>query len=112
MMWSGATNNIPSGFVLCDGTNNTPDLRNRFIVAAGENYNIGDTGGQASASLAHAHSFSGKTEKPSKTISGGSGGIIVAANTHTHDFSGNTSSAALSVNTLPPYYALAYIMKS
>lgn len=35
MMWSGAINNIPVGWALCDGTNGRPDLRERFIVGAG-----------------------------------------------------------------------------
>lgn len=34
-MWSGAASAIPSGWVLCNGQNNTPDLRSRFIVGAG-----------------------------------------------------------------------------
>lgn len=34
VMWSGSS--IPSGWALCDGTNGTPDLRDRFIVGAGE----------------------------------------------------------------------------
>ena len=34
IMWSGATNNIPSGWVLCDGNNSTPNLQDRFIVGA------------------------------------------------------------------------------
>ncbi|MCX5905264.1 MAG: hypothetical protein NTV89_17740, partial [Proteobacteria bacterium] len=32
MMWSGAINQIPAGWALCNGTNGTPDLRDRFIV--------------------------------------------------------------------------------
>ena len=35
LLWSGSTGSIPSGFVICDGTNSTPDLRDRFIVGAG-----------------------------------------------------------------------------
>ena len=34
-VWSGETTNIPTGWALCDGTNGTPDLRNRFIIGAG-----------------------------------------------------------------------------
>ena len=45
MMWSGAANAIPSGYVLCDGSNGTPDLRNRFVIGAGSNYAVGATGG-------------------------------------------------------------------
>ena len=45
MMWSGAANAIPSGYILCDGSNGTPDLRNRFVIGAGSNYAVGATGG-------------------------------------------------------------------
>ena len=45
MMWSGSANAIPSGYVLCDGSNGTPDLRNRFVIGAGSNYAVGATGG-------------------------------------------------------------------
>ena len=34
MLWSGSEASIPSGWVLCDGTNSTPDLRNKFVVGA------------------------------------------------------------------------------
>jgi microcystin-dependent protein len=51
IMWSGAINMIPSGWVLCDGTNGTPDLRDRFIVGAGRNYHVSDTGGTDSVVL-------------------------------------------------------------
>jgi hypothetical protein len=37
-MYNGLLNNIPVGWVICDGTNGTPDLRGRFIrmIDAGE----------------------------------------------------------------------------
>lgn len=50
-MWSGASTSIPTGWVLCNGTNNTPDLRDRFIVGAGSSYSVGATGGEASHTL-------------------------------------------------------------
>ena len=34
MLWSGSSATIPSGWLLCDGSNSTPDLRNRFVVGA------------------------------------------------------------------------------
>ena len=71
MMWSGAASAIPSGYVLCDGSNSTPDLRGRFVIAAqgdsGNTYDVGDTGGAASVTLStsnmpsHTHSFSATT---------------------------------------------------
>lgn len=51
LTWYGALGNIPSGFVICDGSNGTPDLRNRFVVGAGSDYTVGDTGGMASITL-------------------------------------------------------------
>lgn len=44
-MWSGATNAVPSGWALCDGNNGTPNLKDRFIVGAGQSYDVGNTGG-------------------------------------------------------------------
>lgn len=35
ILWSGSTSNIPKGWLLCDGTHGTPDLRERFILGAG-----------------------------------------------------------------------------
>ncbi|NET62429.1 MAG: hypothetical protein F6K47_41915 [Symploca sp. SIO2E6] len=35
MMWSGTVDNIPQGWVVCDGDNGTPDLRDRFLLGAG-----------------------------------------------------------------------------
>lgn len=53
VMWSGAE--VPVNWQLCDGTNSTPDLRNRFIVGAGDAYAIADTGGADANDLSHTH---------------------------------------------------------
>lgn len=66
-MWSGAINAVPSGWRLCDGTNSTPDLRDRFIVGAGSTYAIGNTGGANTVTLnesqipGHTHVISATT---------------------------------------------------
>ena len=79
-MWSGASDAIPSGWWLCDGQNGTPDLRNRFIVGAGSNYVVGNTGGSDTVTLnanqipSHTHGFS---------LSAASSG----SHTHGHTFS-------------------------
>ena len=49
LLWSGSTGSIPSGFVLCNGSNSTPDLRDRFVVGAGNSYAVGNTGGNNTA---------------------------------------------------------------
>lgn len=59
--WSGQINTIPTGWQLCDGTNGTPDLRDKFLVGAGSTYSIGNTGGSNTVALtapqlpAHTH---------------------------------------------------------
>ena len=60
-MWSGSIGSIPSGWYLCDGSNGTPNLTDRFIVGAGSSYAVNGTGGATSVTLttnnlpAHTH---------------------------------------------------------
>jgi microcystin-dependent protein len=81
LLWSGSIASIPSGWVLCNGSNSTPDLRDRFVVGAGTTYAVNATGGANTVTLdatmipAHTHTF---------TTGGQSAG-------HTHTFSGTTS---------------------
>ena len=83
MMYTGST--APSGWAICNGSNGTPDLRDRFIVGAGSAYSVNNTGGANSVTLtesqipSHNHTFSGSTSH-SHTI-----------NNHTHSFSGSGS---------------------
>ena len=51
-MWSGST--IPTNWAVCDGTNNTPNLKDRFIVGAGQSYALGATGGASTVTLSIA----------------------------------------------------------
>jgi|688.fasta_scaffold666028_2 hypothetical protein len=62
IIWSGSAAAIPTGWVLCNGSNSTPDLRDKFVVGAGSTYAVGDTGGSANAIVvSHDHTFSGTT---------------------------------------------------
>jgi len=49
IMWSGSIGAIPTGYYLCNGSNGTPDLRDRFVVGAGSTYAVGNTGGFTSS---------------------------------------------------------------
>ncbi len=74
VMWSGADNAIPSGWALCNGTNGTPDLRNRFIIASGGSFATNSTGGSfnlqnLNTQTAGAHDHSGATATHALTIS-------------------------------------------
>lgn len=61
VVWNGLISSIPTGWSLCNGTNGTPDLRDRFIVGSGSTYSLGDTGGFNTVTLtspqipAHTH---------------------------------------------------------
>lgn len=146
IMWSGAVSVIPSGWILCDGSNGTPDLRSKFIVGASAagGYSVGVSGGYADAvAISHSHTYSGTTgntdlshthnsQYDNRTPTGidytGAGSEISGMGTtytypttgasvsmnHSHSFSGTTSLTGSdgTNRNLPPYYALAFIMKS
>ena len=58
LMWSGSVGTIPTGWSLCDGTNGTPNLRNRFIIGAGDTYSTNDIGGNKDAIVvSHGHAI-------------------------------------------------------
>lgn len=108
VMWSGTLASIPTGWALCDGTSGTPDLRDRFLVGAGNEYAVSDIGGEKEHTLT-------TNEMPSHTHSGGvmahhgaapgDDGAIMTLNT-----TGSTGGDQPHENR-PPYYALAFIMK-
>ena len=57
VLWSGSIGSIPVGWYLCDGTNGTPNLKNSFIVGAGDVYPVSGVGGTAdSVVVSHTHS--------------------------------------------------------
>ncbi len=137
MLWSGSTGSIPSGWVLCNGSNSTPDLRNRFVVGAGDTYSVDATGGSADATLvSHTHTATSSVTDPGhKHLSAqgtefpqyGESGSVNGPNGLRTDGQGftETKTTGISVSTslstagssatnanLPPYYALAYIMKT
>lgn len=141
IMWSGSESAIPDGWALCNGENGTPDLRDRFIVGAGSSCAAGTSGGNASQTIdlsgqtgsttltinqipSHSHMIAGASgvtgssnmeivpisieglnsygSKWSQAYSRESGGN----QPHSHGLSGSAT-----VNMLPPYYALCFIIK-
>ena len=116
VLWSGAASDIPDGWHLCDGTNGTPDLRDRFVIGAGSTYAPGATGGNAQVTLteeqlpAHRHTYS-KTSSIARNygMSGGANSVIESVSSNSK-YSGTTGSGQ-AVDILPPYYALCYIMR-
>ena len=91
MMWSGAENAIPSGWYLCNGSNSTPDLRNKFIVGAGAGYSVGNTGGSNTVTLSTsqiaAHSHTTNNHNHSVSVSDPGHGHSVSDPGHGHSMS-------------------------
>ena len=105
LLWHGSIAKIPTGYVLCNGDNGTPDLRDRFLVGAGNSYAVDDTGGAST----HDHDFT--SDGHSHFLTGGpviGPGANYNDQTDTQAVSGTTDTE----NHLPPYYALCYIMKT
>ena len=121
LIWSGAANAIPSGFVLCNGSNSTPDLRGKFVVGYHDNnndYDVGDTGGAETVTLTTAQIPSHKhtTNIDGGHVIPGNGGSSFpygGAGTYSSTvFSMNNTGGGGAHENRPPFYALCYIMKT
>ena len=144
MMWSGTIATIPTGWVLCNGSNSTPDLRNRFVIGAHS-----DTAGVAYSTVTGSNTTSGGTKDAIVVSHNHTATSVVTDPTHNHSSTNNgayngvgagnamgigsntpgyaTTSASTGITVattistegssgtnqnLPPYYALAFIMKT
>ena len=144
-MWSGTIASIPSGWVLCNGSNSTPDLRNRFIIGAhsdsvgvayttvtGSNTQTGGT--KDAIVVSHTHTATSTVTDPGHThpvptlFQAGSETAVSRSSSNngpTISFNTTSNTTGITVATtnstegssgtnqnLPPYYALAFIMKT
>ena len=109
IVWSGSQGSIPSGFVLCNGSNSTPDLRDKFVIGAGNSYTVGQTGGSADAIVvSHTHIVTGQDGSGSGTVTSFPTAVGATGTGVTTSSAGTSGTNA----NLPPYYALCYIMKT
>ncbi len=138
IMWSGTIATIPSGWYLCNGSNSTPDLRNKFIIGA-----FSDDSGTAKTTVTGSATQTGGTKDAivvshthTATVTdpghlhASNGGLVAGSPANAFSQAGtrnadNTSSAVTGISVsnstegssgtnqnLPPYYALAFIMKA
>ena len=108
MLWYGDLGDIPSGWTLCDGTNGTPNLRGQFVRGAWGALAPGSTGGAET----HVHNFTGDGHSHD-LASGDEIHDTPPEGIHEHHTSTDPASGTTdSGSTLPPYRALAYIMKT
>jgi hypothetical protein len=127
IMWAGAVAAIPTGWALCDGTNGTPNLRDKFVIGAGSTYAVAATGG---SNAAHSHTVAVTVDATgiwtgplshdylyNQVTDLTQGGALAAMFSlpdheqqdlsHGHTASGSSGTGS----SMPAYYALAYIMK-
>ena len=100
--WSGTVNNIPSGWALCNGQNNTPNLSGRFILGYGGTHTtLKETGGaetvQLTASQMPSHNHSATARITGATTTSG------GAHTHNMTFGSNYAGGSSYVPVGPLY---------
>ena len=138
VMYSGSYSVIPEGWTICDGLNDTPDLRNRFIIGATSDIDLDTTGGSAdilmpnstdnhtltgaqSGTSAHSHGanmtnsdsrgapVNGSYDGGGSLYEGNTAASIAANAAEGHNH--DITFAKVNAN-LPPYYTLAFIMRT
>jgi len=131
ILWSGLTSTIPTGWALCNGADGTPNLTDRFVIGAGNTYGVNQTGGYKDAQLlshthtgstnttgAHTHTTTAAVASSQRIGPGNPTGLATtgasstgSAGNHKHTFTTDSSGVTGTNRNLPPYYALAYIIR-
>lgn len=116
IIWSGSEDDIPTGWALCDGQDGRLDLRHKFVLGAGPNHPVGETGGSEEVTLTvdqmpvHQHELTGFPNKITSASYSSSLTPISVKNGSTAKETSSVGSSQPHPN-MPPYYALCYIVK-
>lgn len=136
MFWSGSPQELPPGWMICDGNNGTPDLRDKFVKGVPDGVtDPGSTGGQHNVTLteanlpAHDHSItvtevgdhthtarpgggnhsSGSSGKHPKD---GTGKNVDHSGDHAHTYTTASEGSGSAIDNRPAYYEAAYIQRA
>ncbi|MBT3055844.1 MAG: hypothetical protein KME69_13335 [Candidatus Thiodiazotropha sp. (ex Codakia orbicularis)] len=107
LAWYADSGDFPHGWAVCDGHNDTPDLRGKFIMGVSDMADVGRLRG----SETHNHSVSGRTSYQTEGTQGGPEGADNFSGTnwsHKHDFVAQSSTSS----NIPPSVTVLYIMKT
>lgn len=120
MGWSGTYENVPEGWSACNGENGTLDLRDKFILGAGTNHSVGDTGGSEEVALtltqipSHKHLIPtlGDVSGPSSNSPNKLNTEVLPATSGLHGgIYTEVTGRSEAHSNMPPYYALLFIQK-
>lgn len=140
-LWAGTLSNIPSGWVVCDGNNGTPNLLDRFVQGVpNSSTDPGSTGGANNKTLSvsqipsHTHSHDSTTStdgshshdvdafadssgkiNDTESLSNANSGTenhTSSDGSHTHNSGISNTGGGSSYDNRPPFYEIAFIMKS
>ena len=113
-MWHGAASAIPSGWVICDGNNSTPNLTDKFIKSAAA---AGATGGSATTgahtlSIAQMPSHSHQTYRGEGSTGGWFEGSGLSFSQTTDILATGGGGSHTHPQSEPIHFALIFIMKT
>jgi hypothetical protein len=127
LMWHGALADIPTGWVLCDGNNGTPNLIAKFVRGINtSSTNPSATGGSDTVTLSvdeipsHTHTWSGglsnvegnATTSSSTAYAGAAGGQTRWSGGGSVTGTNTSVGGGQAHENRPAYYEVAYIMKT
>ena len=125
ILWNGNYNSIPSGFIICDGINSTPNAVGKFLKCTPIGATIaGTTGGGEHTHIVtnHSHSVGGATGPASAapgatahSTEGEENGRVPVPTSHQHGITGTVDSASGitgSGSGQPAYREVILIMKA
>ena len=107
IMWNSTVASIPSGWVLCDGNNSTPDLRDKFIVGAKQ-----DDSGTAKTNVTGSLLQTGGSNSTTTSIGNSAGGAYIWTTANQYQLGVQKIDHTHTADIVPPFYALCFIMKT
>ncbi len=107
IMWNSTVASIPSGWVLCDGNNSTPDLRDKFIVGVTQ-----DDSGTAKTNVTGSLLQTGGSTSTTTSIGNSAGGARIWTAVNQYQLGVQKVDHTHTADVIPPFYALCFIMKT
>ncbi len=98
MLWQGSSENCPEGWAICDGSQGTPDLRDKFVRGAGGSSNVLAQGGTD----VHSHGLTITTAVQDHTLT------AAQIPPHSHTFNAGLSNASRYLTASYPASSVSY----